>query len=152
MVATADANQLWATSPVVFCLSPWVGWSHCFRSHSNSNMLIHPARDGLNTCHGERGRSKMTHRRYLVSGRPRVIPDGGSGESAPPPTPQVGVLSSRARKLSLLLHLLASLLCLPLGLSRPPRSPRLTPPCHCRRLGRRQRSSRRSRCPSRCSR
>ena len=24
-------------------VSPWAGWLHCFRSHSNSNMLIHPA-------------------------------------------------------------------------------------------------------------
>ena len=32
------------SSPISAPVRPWAGWLHCFRSDSNSIMLIHPAR------------------------------------------------------------------------------------------------------------
>ena len=30
-------------SSIISSVSPWAGWVHCVRSHSNSDMLLHPA-------------------------------------------------------------------------------------------------------------
>ena len=60
--------------------SPWAGWwwCHCFRSHSNSNMLIHPARGAAMA-----DSSGSTHHR--AHHNPRLSRESADWDRLPPP-------------------------------------------------------------------
>ena len=82
-------------------MSPWAGWLHSFRSDSNSNLLIHPARSraGLTPLELAAERGKAAASEWLVRRGPSFLkaqyrrpdlPDSGGGARAATtkPTPR----------------------------------------------------------------
>ena len=74
-------------------MSPWAGWLHCFRSHSNSSVLIHPGARNRNFPNADLTAAGFTAQQQCE----RFFPDTTTGAGYNDPRPHIWWGGSRRR-------------------------------------------------------